>query len=86
MIESTRARTDPIQSGYHPINVKKIVGNRVANETVTAGFFPRVDITITIKIPIVKASENIIPASVCVVPRESAILLSQSDQTTIVIR
>ncbi len=72
--------------GYHPRNVNKIVTNNEIKLTVISGFFPLVAIRTTTMSPIVNMSENIIPASVEVVPKAKAILASQSDQTTILIR
>ena len=81
-IDSTSASTEPIQTGYHPRNVKKIVTNKEVSVIDTSGFFPFVAITTVIKSPIVNARENIIPASVAVVPRANEMLVSQSDHTT----
>ncbi len=72
--------------GYHPRNVNKIVTNNAIKLTVMSGFLPLVAIRTTTISPIVNMSENIIPASVEVVPKAKAILASQSDQTTILIR
>ena len=86
MIEITRAMTEPIQMGYHPINVKNTVMNKDVKDTVTSGFFPRVAINTTTNSPIVNARENMIPASVAVVSRAEATLDSQSDHITMMIR
>lgn len=72
--------------GYHPINVKNIVMNKDVKDMVTSGFFPRVAITTTINSPIVNARENMIPASVAVVPSAEAMLVNQSDHIAMMIR
>ena len=82
MIEITRAITEPIQVGYQPRNVKKIVTNHAVNVTVTSGFFPLVAMRTTTISPIVNMRENRTPASVCVVSNEDAIASKYSLQIT----
>ena len=73
MIATTRAITEPIQTGYHPIKVKRIVTKKPVNVTVTSGFRPFVAIN-TMKIDaIVNMIEIMIPASVAEVPKADAI-------------
>ena len=86
MIATTRDRTEPIQIGYHPKNVKNTVTNRAVSEIVIPGFFPLVAIKTTTINMMVNARENMIPASVTVVSSAEAILVSQSDQMTILTR
>lgn len=84
--EITRARTDPIQIGYHPKNVNNTVVNKEVIVRVTSGFLPLVAIKATVRSPIVNTREKMIPASVEVVPIADAILVKYSDQITILIR
>ena len=83
---STRANTDPIQIGYHPMNVKRTVESSVENETVTSGLFPFVAIKTTSIKEILDIIEIIIPASVDVTPIADAIPMRYSSQITILIR
>lgn len=71
--------------GYHPRKVKKIVVNSEINVTDTSGLLPLVASSTTTISPIVKISENMTPACVCVASIASAMLASQSPQITMLI-
>lgn len=72
-IDMIRAITEPIQTGYHPMKVKRTVTKKLVKVTVTSGLFPFVAIS-TIKIEaIVNMSEIMIPASVAEVSKADAI-------------
>lgn len=84
MIAITRDITEPIQTGYHPMNVKRIEENSETNGTETSGFFPFVAIkTVSIR-TVLKIRDIIIPACVAVTPIESAILVRYSDQIIVI--
>lgn len=78
----TRARTEPVQIGYHPRKVKISVKNSAENETEVPTSVPFVAIRTEIIPRKVKLSEKIIPASVAVVPNAAAIALSHPAHTT----
>ncbi len=78
-----RAMTDPIQTGYHPRNVKNTVVKNETNVIETSGFLPFVAITTTTSNPIENMIENMIPACVWVVSKACAILSRYELQITI---
>ena len=83
-IDMIRAITEPIQTGYHPMKVKRIVIKKPVKVTVTSGLFPFVAIRTMKILAIVNMREMRIPASVELVSKADAIALSQSDQITMI--
>jgi len=65
-ITSTKAITDPVHTGNHPINVKKMMLKNEETGIVTSAEAPRVAIRTTINNPIVTINDEIIPASFAV--------------------
>ena len=84
MIAITRDITEPIQMGYHPMNVKSTEENSATNGTETSGLRPFVAIkTVSIR-AVLKIREIITPACVAVTPIAAAILARYSDQIILI--
>lgn len=82
----TRARTEPIQIGYHPKKVNNTVENSAGNDRVISGLLPLVAIRTTSIKKMLNIKEIIIPASVNVTPIALAIPVRYSAQITILIK
>ena len=61
-ITRTRAITEPVQTGNHPMNVKNSILKNDDTGIVTTAVFPLVAINTAIRIPMVTIKDEIIPA------------------------
>ena len=62
-IARTKAKTDPVHTGNHPMNVKRIILKKVETGIVITADSPFVAINVATRTPMVTIREEIIPAS-----------------------